>query len=68
MDILKEKIDLASRCYNLNLDHIPGTLQVIEHAMLLLKNNAGYGYFGSFNGKINRNIIHLHSMVSIQDQ
>ena len=51
MDILKEKIDVASRLYNLNLDHIPATLQVIEHAMLLLKNNAGYGYFGSFNGK-----------------
>ncbi|EED3353216.1 type II site-specific deoxyribonuclease, partial [Salmonella enterica subsp. enterica serovar Havana] len=35
MDILKEKIDVASRLYNLNLDHIPATLQVIEHAMLL---------------------------------
>jgi len=55
MDILKEKIDLASRRYNLNLDHIPATLQVIEHAMLLLENNAGYGYFGSFNGKNTQN-------------
>lgn len=51
MDILKEKIDLASKLYNSNLNHIPATLQVIEHAFLLLKNNAGYSFFGTFSGK-----------------
>ncbi|ENK9267509.1 type II site-specific deoxyribonuclease, partial [Escherichia coli] len=50
MDILKEKIDVASRLYNLNVNHISETLQVIEYAMFLLKNKAGCGYFGSFNG------------------
>jgi len=51
MDILKNKIDYASRLYNANLDHIPATLQIIEHAMFLLKKDANYDFFGSFTGK-----------------
>ncbi|EMY0612442.1 type II site-specific deoxyribonuclease [Yersinia enterocolitica] len=51
MDILKEKIDYASKLYNSGLDHIPATLDIIKHAMLLLNNQSTYGYFGAYNGK-----------------
>ncbi|EPM8489379.1 type II site-specific deoxyribonuclease [Escherichia albertii] len=51
MDKLRELVSRASKLYNRNLDHLPATLELIEHSMFLLKENAKYDYFGPFKGK-----------------
>ncbi|EIQ5562079.1 type II site-specific deoxyribonuclease, partial [Salmonella enterica] len=51
VDKLRELISHASKLYNRNLDHLPATLELIEHSMNLLNENAKYDYFGPFKGK-----------------
>lgn len=65
MDVLKEKIDQASKLYNSNSDHASATLDIISHAIELLNTNATYKPFGCFSGKKTQE---YHSFKSINEE